>query len=51
MVKEENAQKMKQQFMAAQDVPKDGCIWMKEVSFMTVPSLMIPSWASIFSAG
>ncbi|KAB0355027.1 hypothetical protein FD755_022486 [Muntiacus reevesi] len=34
VVKEENAQKMKQQFMAAQDVPKDGCIRMKELAGM-----------------
>ena len=41
---------MKQQFMAPHDVSKDGCIQMKEVSFMTVPLLTIPSWAAIFSA-
>ncbi|KAF4013685.1 hypothetical protein G4228_004911 [Cervus hanglu yarkandensis] len=34
VVKEENAQKMKQQLMAAQDVPKDGCIRMKELAGM-----------------
>ena len=36
--------------MAPHDVSKDGCIQMKEVSFMTVPLLTIPSWAAIFSA-
>lgn len=39
---------MKQQFMAPTGV-EDGCIQMKEVSFMTVPFLTIPFWAEIFS--
>ncbi|XP_027379892.1 secretagogin isoform X3 [Bos indicus] len=33
-VKEENVQKMKQQFMAPHDVSKDGCIQMKELAGM-----------------
>lgn len=46
---EENVWKMKQQFMAAHDVSKDGRIQMKEVLFMTVPFLNVLSWAVISS--
>ena len=48
---EENVQKMKQQFMSAHNVSKDGRIQMEEVPFMTVTFLTLPSWAIIFSEG
>lgn len=42
-VMEENVCKMKQQFVTAHGIPKEGHIKMKEVLFMIVPALAIAS--------
>lgn len=39
---EENVRRMKQQFMAPQDVSRDGRVQMKEVPFPTVPFPTVP---------